>query len=173
MYAMGLGDWIYHTDNGSTIEDPGGGIRLWTNKNDELAHLKKWYFYNEHIMGEYRPDINDYSEIAYFILNELNGDLKTYNTKELFSKAIRTQQLEPIFWTRWYHDHFTFVLGIYLLWIFYWPIISCIALFVCLCIFGSFAFKNKILKIIFTAITLFLLIPPILFMLKDYFTNSI
>lgn len=44
IYAMGLGDWIYHTDNRSTIEDPGGGIRLWTNKNDELAHLKKWYF---------------------------------------------------------------------------------------------------------------------------------
>ena len=51
MYAMGLGDWIYHTDKGSTIEDPGGGIRLSTNKNDELEHLKKWYFYNKGVMN--------------------------------------------------------------------------------------------------------------------------
>jgi hypothetical protein len=174
MYAMGLGDWYYKTNNGTTFNDPGGGISLWTNHtNIELWDLTKWYFYKDHIIGEYQKRINDKSITAYFILNELNGELKTYNNKDLFEKYIQANKLKPIFWTRWYQEHLQIIEIIYILCFFYWPIIICIALFIFSLIYAFITSKNKALKMASIVIALIILMPPILLIINNYYTNSI
>ena len=155
-FAMGFGDWSYVTSNGSQLYDPGDAV----------------YLSKNHIIGEYRLNIND-DEAAYFILNEMNGKLKTYNNKQLYDIDLRTQEHVPLFWTRWYTNHFTLIQAMYILWLFYSLILTCFILLIVLLIFMSIVLKNKIIKIIFIVITLFLLIPPTLFMLNGYFTNSI
>ncbi|HSY61649.1 MAG TPA: hypothetical protein VK796_07215 [Cytophaga sp.] len=174
IHAFGIGDWIYHTNNGSSIEDPGGGITLWINHtNAQVSNLSKWYFYSNHIIGEYDTFINPEYKTAYFILNELNGELKTYNSKELFEKDIQVKELKPLFWTRWYYDHFTLIQMIYILWLFYWHIELLFVLLTCTLIFLSIRLKNKFLKVCCTVLTSMLLLPPLLSILSDYFTSSI
>lgn len=172
--AMGYSDWSYVTAYGTQLYDPGDAVYLSINQaNMDLRDLTKWYFYKNHIIGEYRPDINDDLETTYFILNELNGDLKTYNDSSLFENDLRRLELVPVFWTRWYNDHIQTIDLIYILCFFCFPIIICIILFIAVLIYASIIFKNKTLKIVCIAITLILLLPPILLILNDYFVSSI
>lgn len=174
MYAMGFGDWSYVTPNGSQLYDPGDAIYLSKNlANTDLSHLTKWYFYKDHIIGEYRPDINKNAKTAYFILNELNGDLKTYNDTSLLECDLRSQELVPVFWTRWYTDHIQTIDFIYILCFFGFPIIICIILFLASLIYASIIYKNKTLKIVCFAITAFILLPPVFLIISDYYINSI
>ena len=98
IFGTPFSDWSYETDAGTMIGDTGRGTGLLTSTNKELSSLTRWYFYNNHIIGEYDTFINPEYVTAYFILNETNGDLKTYNNKELFEIDLRTYDLQPIFW---------------------------------------------------------------------------
>lgn len=176
-YASPFSDWAYETNNGNTIGDTGGGTGLLTNTNEELENLSRWYFYSDHIIGEYDTFIDPEYKTAYFILNELNGELKTYTSKELFEKELQAQKLKPIFWTRWHHDHYkiTQIVHIILLtlWFYYWHIAIMVILIISLCILTACLAKNKILKIICIVISSIPLIPIILSILNDYWITSI
>lgn len=173
---MGISDWHYETSNGSTISDPGSGIYLW-NHNTELSSLRKWYFYKNHIIGEYEHLTNNKYVTGYFILNELNGNLKTYDDTNLFENDLKNQQLTPQFWTRWYSDHYEVIQLIYILlwvfWMFYAPIAITVILFICLSIFIAFRTKNKTVKAIFIIIPSIIVVPLLLFILNDYCISSI
>jgi hypothetical protein len=176
--AMGLSDWQYITPNGTRIDDPGYGAHLSANHtHKELFNLTKWYFYKDYIIGTYRNDETDTYTTEYFILNELNGHIKTYSNKTLFEEDVLIQKLSPTLWTRWYKDHYKILTMIFLLmyvfWIIYLPIAICIIVIISSFIYACIVVKNMKQKIGIIIITATILLPFIFSILTDYWTQSI
>ena len=71
--------------------------RLFDNWNKtEVRNIKKWYFYKKHIIGEYENG----NRTSYFIFNDANGDVNTYEEKTKFDDTLKEQGLVPIIWNR-------------------------------------------------------------------------
>lgn len=119
IYSMGFGDWGYTTKHRTSIVGDGGVII--ENRRNRIYSVKKWYYYQDHIIGINSP--NKYNAYSYFILNEINGEIKTFEKVEEWRFEIKENELKPIF-TRWYSDHFNGVLLLVIIYSICYPFVS-------------------------------------------------
>ena len=115
-FSFGIGDWIYHTPNGSTLDDPGGGISLNTLNHLRLQNLRKWYFYKNNIIGISDPASNGQSTPSFFLVDEISGKIETFNNSKIWNKRIEDAELKPKIFTYWHTSHIRLF---YILWIWY------------------------------------------------------
>ena len=72
-----------------------------------VDHIERWYFFRNHIVGNYWQD----SVQQYFIFNETDCTCQTFNNEQDFEKSRVAQKLEPFFWTRWYSTYWGVIIG--------------------------------------------------------------
>ncbi len=117
-YSFGLADWSYTTKHGSSLSYPGNWNTLKLKNGEHLDELSRWYFYNNHIMGEFfmpKRVLSKQQQKHYFIANELEYTIQTFDNVILWEAAIQSQNLKPKIWTRWYRSH-TSLMFIITLW---------------------------------------------------------
>jgi len=102
--AADFGNWYQTTKNGIEISYQKCndryriGMRCKKKKNEkdicghEISNLSKWYFYKDHIIGEYTGE----SEFEYFIFNENNCTNNSFYEKEKYTKHIKSNKLRPL-----------------------------------------------------------------------------
>lgn len=66
-----------------------------------IAYLKRFYFYKNHIVGEFRQD----SALHYFVFNETDCGVLVFTEKDVFKQHLKKAGLIPIIWTRWYDEN--------------------------------------------------------------------
>ena len=89
--AMGLADWSDTTKNGTIFYNAGGGTEMFYG-DSSLRNVTKFYFYNDHIIGE--------SLKSHFIYDELKNKMSVYDTEQSWQTAIENRDLQPKFWKR-------------------------------------------------------------------------
>lgn len=97
---VGLADWQFVTSKGNIFNDyQQEGISLSVSKVDvKIDNLKRWYFYNDFIIGEH---LNESSRLEYFFVNEINSKVIFFDTFEESEKFKDKNDLKPLIWTRW------------------------------------------------------------------------
>lgn len=96
-------DWEAETPGGNIISDNWGPKTLIVQDSFMLQGLKEWYFYEQHIIGTYGPDYNKNNR-CFFIFNETNLQLDTFDLETNWISAINQKDLQPSVWTRWYSE---------------------------------------------------------------------
>lgn len=71
-------------------------------KDHVVTNLKKWYFYKNHIIGQY----NDTSQVQFFIFNESTCTHEKFEDEVAFKNQIKLKRLKPLIWTRWYKENY-------------------------------------------------------------------
>lgn len=97
---VGLADWQFVTSKGNVFNNyQQDGISLSINGNGvKIDNLKKWYFYNDFIIGEH---LNESSRLEYFFVNEINSKVIFFDTFDESEKFKDENSLNPLIWTRW------------------------------------------------------------------------
>jgi hypothetical protein len=67
-----------------------------------VTNLKKWYFYKNHIIGQYKHT----SQVQFFIFNESTCVSKIFTNEIEFKNQIKLNQLKPLIWTRWHKENY-------------------------------------------------------------------
>ena len=143
VYSMGWGDWAYTTKNGTTFIGA-GGVGLKSGRTS--LHVKKWYYYKDHIIGHYYPyKYDDTHKGPYFILNEISKEFSSYSSKEEWRYSINRKGLKPKIKARWFSDHSTRLLVIPVILIGY-PLVSILFYFL-IYLFLEDIFLTKIFNI--------------------------
>ena len=100
-FALGIGEWENTTPGGNRIvhDQWSDTITLYLNYGfvHQIAGLSRWYFYKDHIIGEYNNGGK-----YYFIVDEDDGHVDTFHTRQEWQKYISDNSLNPSMWTRWY-----------------------------------------------------------------------
>jgi len=116
--AAGYSYWYQSTNHGTLIsyETCYGkyriGLRCKMIKNTrdicghEISNLSKWYFYKNHIVGEYTEE----SEFSYFVFNEETCAISSFYKEEKHIEYIKSNKLKPLFWTRNYTKNYGLIL---------------------------------------------------------------
>lgn len=115
--AMGFGDWSEYTRNGTQFMDNGGGPTIFFGDYKPLERVRKWYFYQDHIVGVFERD----KVKAYFVINELNGTVAKFREEETWQAYINAYDLKPLLWTRWYSDNWNHMRALTFLLLFGFP----------------------------------------------------
>jgi len=119
--SIGLADWQNETPYGNHIDNFNGSgytlhLKVAYDKDMQLAYnarpqnktymlesLKKWYFYNETIVGRLvTPNKN------YFVVNEISGNVMLFDTEKQWQDYLEKNDLIPILWRRWYDGSWIF-----------------------------------------------------------------
>ena len=73
----------------------------------KFSHVKKWYFYKEHIigytwkfMGERKPD-----SLTYFVVEERSGKSVEFYREDTWQEHLKKNDLVPHYYTRWHYDN--------------------------------------------------------------------
>ena len=116
--ALGIGEWSSTTPKGNIIRHD-----HWTDiitfnfepSGIKLDSLTNWYFFKSHIVGQY-------GYRRFFIIDETHQTLKSFDNKLEWLQFIKSDNLNPSIWKRWYSwdwtystDDFKFALFIALL----------------------------------------------------------
>jgi hypothetical protein len=101
VFGQGLGDYSSKTPHNNEIRDSGNGANLYVNQNVVLESIQKWYFYKKTIIGE------GYKSKFYFVFFEESKKIHVFENKNQWVSFLKQENLEPIFWTRWYSDDWT------------------------------------------------------------------
>ncbi|UTW64781.1 hypothetical protein KFE94_08770 [bacterium SCSIO 12643] len=104
--AIAWTDWEAETPGGNSISDNWGPKTLIVQDSFVLQGLKEWYFYESYIIGTYGPDYDENNR-SFFIYNEINHQLDTFNLETDWSSAINRNGLQPSIWTRWHSGNWT------------------------------------------------------------------
>jgi hypothetical protein len=97
-YGFNLGEWQHETPGNNLMGDNGNGNELTIIRQGyNTLPLKKWYFYNYHIVG--------ITGKKYFVVNEYEGDILLFNTENEWHNYLNQNRLNPFIWTRWYSDN--------------------------------------------------------------------
>lgn len=97
---VGLADWQFVTSKGNVFNNyQQDGISLSINNvGVKVDNLKRWYFYNDFIIGEH---LNESSRLEYFFVNEINSKVIFFDTFDESEKFKDENGLKPFIWTRW------------------------------------------------------------------------
>jgi hypothetical protein len=96
--GFGIGDWQHQTPGGNVMGDPGSGTQLMMRKTgEELLGIKRWYFYNDFIIGELGDQL--------FVVDERTGEKLIFSDRDNWNREIKSRGLKPALWTRWYTDN--------------------------------------------------------------------
>jgi hypothetical protein len=97
---VGLADWQFVTSKGNVFNNyQQDGISLSINNTDvKIDNLKRWYFYNNFIIGEH---LNESSRLEYFFVDEINSKVNFFDTFDESEKFKDENDLKPLIWTRW------------------------------------------------------------------------
>jgi len=126
---MGFGDWAAHTKNNTYFNSPGGGTIITLANGKKYEHPYKWYFYRDHIIGIRKKNITGGYKHDFFVINEKEGVIHTFNSEAKWKMYIDSNDLNPKYWKRWYTESWNHLELILLLAIFFFPISIPIILF--------------------------------------------
>ncbi len=99
--AQGYADWQNTTPGGNIMYDAGSGTVVAISKTHQsITGIRSWYFYKQHIL------IVNGTE--YIGVNEINGEVKYFASEQEWKAYLESNQLEPVFWTRWHSDNWKF-----------------------------------------------------------------
>ena len=99
--AIAWTDWSAETPVGNIISDNWGPKTLIVQDSFIVSGLQKWYFYDDCIIGTFKPNYKENNKL-YFIYNERSNKLDTFNLESSWISAINQKELRPLLWTRWY-----------------------------------------------------------------------
>ena len=121
--GMSTGNWSASTKNNTHFNAPGGGTTITLANGKEYQYPNQWYFYKDNIIGTKRLWVEDKYEYDYFVINEKEGVINTFENKESWKNFIDTNELNPLYWKRSYSYDWNHLNLVKLLALFY-PIIS-------------------------------------------------
>ncbi len=111
-FCGGFSDWSYTTQSRNTISGAWRNNEVFVtiqccqmydgvqNYQTVVEHIERWYFYRNHILGNYWQN----GVQRYFIFNETDCVCETFENTWAFDKSRIAHHLKPMFWTRWYDD---------------------------------------------------------------------
>ncbi len=71
-----------------------------------ISHLERWYFYKNHIIGEF----SNAGQKNYFIFNETNCQKKLFKKQAEYEVKLKDLNLVPRIWTRWYSENWGMII---------------------------------------------------------------
>ena len=119
---MGLGDWYATTKNKTNFDDPGGGKTITLANGKKYQNPDEWYFYKDNIIGIGKEYTEGRYKYEYFVIDEKEGKILTFEEKEIWEEFIMTNNLNPKYWKRSFRDNWNHIEMIKLLAIFWFPI---------------------------------------------------
>lgn len=120
--GMGLGDWDTYTKNETLFNNPGSGIVITLANGKMYRSPSKWYFYKDHILGVQKVYTEREYDFEYFIINEKEGEIYTFNEEGNWEEFIKSNELKPKYWRRWFKENWKHIELIKILAFFLFPV---------------------------------------------------
>jgi hypothetical protein len=102
LFGIGLRDWVTITENDTKFRDAGGGTIITLTNRKKYEHPYRWYFYKDNIIGTGKEYLEGGYEYEFFIIDEGEGDIYLFEEEEKWKEFIKTNELRPKYWTRWF-----------------------------------------------------------------------
>ncbi|MDX1447298.1 hypothetical protein, partial [Lishizhenia sp.] len=116
LFAMGFSDWEQETPYGNKINNFTEGCTLYLRGKTFVEHIKNWYFYKGHTIGEITQ--TDQPK-GYFAADEINNVVIYFDDENDWKNYIEKEDLSPKLVTRWHKGDWKVFDTILLLSLFY------------------------------------------------------
>ena len=104
--GLGLADWSSYTKNETHFSNS-GGITITLGNRQQYQYLKRWYFYEDHIVGIGRKRTEGNYKNEYFVVNEKKSSLRLFENENSWNNYRESNNLNPKIWTRWFMDEWS------------------------------------------------------------------